>query len=78
VRAAEVREAYPFLWFFFDWLCWDEFLDSAHCYQYSAIFTTRYRKRTGHGDGCGCRIGCVVLVEAVVRVGICADCGISE
>jgi hypothetical protein len=21
-------DAYPFLWFFFDWLCWDEFLDS--------------------------------------------------
>ena len=29
-RAMEVRDAYPFRWFFFDWLCWDEFLDSAH------------------------------------------------
>jgi hypothetical protein len=32
-------DAYPFLWFFFDWLCWDEFLDSArlisvHQWQY--------------------------------------------
>ena len=28
-RAMELRDAYPFRWFFFDWLCWDEFLDSA-------------------------------------------------
>lgn len=29
--ARETEGAHPFLWFFFDWLCWDEFLDSAFC-----------------------------------------------
>ena len=29
-RSVRWREAaYPFLWFLADWLCWDEFLDSA-------------------------------------------------
>jgi hypothetical protein len=27
-RCAVEASAYPFLWFFFDWLCWDEFFDS--------------------------------------------------
>ena len=28
-RAMEEGDAYPLRWFFLDWLCWDEFLDSA-------------------------------------------------
>ena len=30
-EGSRAEHAYPFLWFFFDWLCWDEFFDSAHC-----------------------------------------------
>jgi hypothetical protein len=30
-KVGEAEGAYPFLWFFFDWLCWDEFFDSAFC-----------------------------------------------
>jgi hypothetical protein len=41
VRFLRGSAAYPFLWFFFDWLCWDEFLDSARLYQYNSASTTR-------------------------------------
>lgn len=32
----KAADTYPFLWFFFDWLCWDEFFDSARFHQQSS------------------------------------------
>lgn len=49
------RLTYPFLWFFFAWLCWDEFLDSE-------IDVSDMNPRaprvtlTGHCDGMICRM----------------------
>jgi len=63
--------AYPFLWFFFDWLCWDEFLDSAQ--ESTAVQRVQVPSQpTGHGDGCVCRIGeegVSRVVEAAAGVG---------
>lgn len=43
-------ESYPFLWFFFAWLCWDEFFDSARL-SVPADHQRTLMRLTGHGAG---------------------------